>query len=1170
MLRLESLELCGFKSFADRTKIPIADGTTCIVGPNGCGKSNISDAICWVLGEQSAKSMRGSKMEDVIFAGAAQRKAAGQAEVIMTWRRLEPLGEAQGQSLVLTRRLYRNGESEYLINQTPCRLKDIQSALWDHQMGSRAYSIIEQGRIGQILNAKPQERRNLIEEAAGIAKYRQRRHESELKLAAAEDHLTRIQDILGEVQKQRANLQRQVGRATRYKAMADQLALWETRLLDFDLAQASVDLARTLHIQDAAQKREWNLSTRLVALDAQISGRRTELMQQEQALRSGEGRLAEIIRQMDLDEATHRFERQRREERQQAVQRALVELTRFSGEQVDRRERLKVLQQEEAGLRQGSTQAKAQAEENELRLQEVKKQAEERRKAESALLQVLEQTAARERSLRSAGDRGQARLAEWEVQCQDAQAKLSELAATTERADLELSEAAREQALLEEQLASARLALTREQESLRQAEALVQQIQGRAGDLARERQRLEDRASHLRQISQEIPHLPEEFRQALKAQAAPVSLLREVLNSLHHYDTALDWALQDLVDALLLPDEQAVETWQGHFQQTGFSALILASGEEAPAGPADPEGLLSVMGQLLAPPAVLQALEGHLRDWYLVLQGELADWSDAFPEWTFLDLSGRVRRRGSLVQCRGEAWTGGFLHIKAELEVLQQRQAEGEAEQAITDSRLAEAQLQLQEARRRTEGNQTHVRQREEARWQAESLLRRSQDRRQNLALRQQEEQGRLTQRLAHMRHLREEIEGQAREIGQLQVILEAKGKELSVFRAEGERLEAELATMQTVLAANREKAAARDALLQRIVLESGRLVRQDQDQAKAQTELEQQNRSWCEEMERIDSSTTALLEQIAAAQQARELLRATLIAQEEQILALRTSLEEEEAKRKQLVDQRDDLRAEQGRAELEAARLQGRMAQWREKFLALTSCEWSPEQRVGEVIATDADAELLRRECADLALRLHALGPVNLLAIEEFEEVEARRTFLENQQKDLIDSIAEIRATIQKLNRLCMEKFRATFQAVNALFSANFQELFGGGSACLQLLQEDHPLESGIDLLVQPPGKKLQNALLLSGGEKAMTAIALLFAIFEYKPSPFCLLDEVDAPLDEVNVTRFMKKLEWMKRQTQFIIITHHKLTMNAASHLVGVTMEETGCSKIVSVQFS
>jgi chromosome segregation protein len=1168
MLRLESLELCGFKSFADRTKIPIADGTTCIVGPNGCGKSNISDAICWVLGEQSAKSMRGSKMEDVIFAGAAQRKAAGQAEVIMTWRRLEPLSEAQGQSLVLTRRLYRNGESEYLINQNPCRLKDIQSALWDHHMGSRAYSIIEQGRIGQILNAKPQERRNIIEEAAGIAKYRQRRHESELKLAAAEDHLTRIQDILGEVQKQRANLQRQVGRATRYRSMAEELRQLETRLLDFDLAQASVDLGQTLHIQDAAQKKEWNLTTQLVALDARISVKRTDLMQQEQALRSGEGRLAEIIRQMDLDEATRRFELQRREERHLAVQRAVLELSRLSGERVERKERLKVLQQEEEGLRIGLEQAKTQAEADDLHLQRARTQAEQRRKAEAALRLEFEQAAGRERSLRSAGDRGQARLAEWEAQGQAAQGVLSELATALATADRELAGSLQALTQQEEKLVASRQELAQRQAWQNQAESLLQQLLQREGELTRERQRLEDRLAHLRQICQERAHLPEELNRALSAQAEQAPLLRDVLNSRHHYDAALELALQDLVDSLLLPDEPSLEKWRQTLQNTGFSAFVLGDGDEAPPEPAEPEGLVSVMGQLLAPPPVLCVLEEHLRDHYIVLQGELADWSDAFPEWTFLDVFGLVRRRGAHVQCRGGA--GGFLQIKGEQDELEQRESELLAEQATLGDRLLAARAQSQDARRQTEQSQGALRQQEEAVWQADALRRGLNDRRLGIALRQQEEQLRLSQRQEQVQSLREEVVCQCQEMAQLQTVLAEKGKELAGFRSEAEKREVELAGIQAVLAAAREKAAASEALLQRIVLESGRLARQEQEQAAAQDELEQRNRSWREEIEGIEASTAALLEKISVSQKDRELLKTTLIAQEEGIQALRNSLEEAETTRKQLVDQRDDLRAEQGRAELEAARLQGRMVQWQEKYLAVTGSQWNPEQRVADGLAAETDAEPLRRECLDLATRLHALGPVNLLAIEEFDEVEARRTFLENQQKDLIDSIAEIRSTIQKLNRLCVEKFRETFQAVNALFSANFQELFGGGSACLHLLEEDRPLESGIDLLVQPPGKKLQNALLLSGGEKAMTAIALLFAIFEYKPSPFCLLDEVDAPLDEVNVTRFMKKLELMKRQTQFIIITHHKLTMNAASHLVGVTMEETGCSKIVSVQFS
>ncbi|MCB1049532.1 MAG: chromosome segregation protein SMC [Acidobacteria bacterium] len=1169
MLRLEALELYGFKSFVDKTKVTFPDGTTCIVGPNGCGKSNIADAICWVLGEQSAKSLRGSKMEDVIFAGSANRKPAGYAEVTMTWQRIEALQDEKESRLVVTRRLYRNGDSEYLINQTACRLKDIQNALWDFGMGSKAYSIIEQGKIGQILNAKPQERRTLIEEAAGIAKYKQRRHESELKLRSAEENLSRVDDIISEVQKQRTHLNRQVGKANRYKAMQDEFKQKEFQVLNFDLFHHHQALTRIQKANSEAQKKEWALTTEITKIEVDIAKRRQHLLLDEQTLRGLEAEIAEAVRQLDVCEATIKFNQEKKTDRATRIQQAIQELETGQSEQTLLQHKLAETQQEREALGQeiqttGQSQNDLQQREHTAR-QQFQAQQERVRQAGKAFQEAQlrqQKTRVNLDQVRSQSENIQRQIQQFQESYDQAKVEMENLLEQSETQQEQTQAADQELKSAREQLVTALEVKKTAQQSAESARQALQEHQ-------RQVSRAEDRCKHFQQILSERADLPDSLKSVLKRLETKPPLLRDLIDSRHQYDAALEWVLAPLMDALVFEEESGLDALQHFPLGTGYKALVLGE-EDDWQEEGEPEGLVSVMNQLKGSQQLLTALKPILQNHYIVAEGELADWSEIFPDWTFIDPTGNFRRKGGFLIQRSGKQKSGFLQLKGELAEAEKGLDAAKTQLPAFESQNQQAQADMVKAEEQLVQAQSAVRDWERRQQTLTLEGKRLLDLRNRLNALCMQEQNRLTslesqreQMQVDNARLSEELAQFNEEMAEMQFNLREEEQALEQARATSFQLQSELAVWH-------EKVASRNQLMARMDSEHRNLSQQLQALQERIQKNQTNQAAWKQDLLDFEKANGELKVKIKNLNGIREETKQRAVRLDEGIQEQRTQLNGLEDQLKSAVGLRDDLRAEQGRCELEAARLVGKMAQFQEKYQINREEEWQAQSvKESDLVAAEL-CEQLRGDCQDLAMRIHALGPVNLLALEEFEEIEQRYQFLVDQQKDLIDSIAEIKSTIHKLNKVCIEKFRETFNTVNERFGHNFRELFGGGAAQLQLLDEDNALESGIDMLVQPPGKKLQNVLLMSGGEKAMTAIALLFAIFEYKPSPFCLLDEVDAPLDEVNVTRFMRKLEEMKRNTQFIIITHHKITMSGASSLLGVTMEETGCSKLVSVKFN
>ncbi|MCB1044473.1 MAG: chromosome segregation protein SMC [Acidobacteria bacterium] len=1168
MLRLKSLELHGFKSFADKTKLTFPGGISCVVGPNGCGKSNIADAVSWVLGEQSAKSLRGDKMEDVIFAGSSSRKPSSHAEVTMTWIRLEALQADDEDQLVITRRLYRNGVSEYLMNASVCRLKDIQSALMDFGMGTRAYSLIEQGRIGQIINSKPTDRRGIIEEAAGILKYKLRRRESELKLRAAEDNLTRINDIINEVQKQRAHLNRQVGKARRYKNIKDEMRELEHSILVFDLTHMNRELARLAQSYNDANGREAKIHAEIGKLDANITALRQKMIAAEQNLRTLEATHNKHISDIALAEAQIAFSQSKATERQQQLTAYAQDRLNADEEQARLTQRIAERDTEHKAL-EGQLAAQSQT-------QDQQKQVVDR-----VSLNLATVTSELDTSYKQHRDAVANKMAA-EAELKQIQQQLASMADQHKRVMQQLSEHDRElldlsqsrtkfEALRQEQ----QVELDTLQKSLqKQTEehelSLNQRTSARqlAQELGQKKQSLTDRLNHLESLWQSKRDVSDDAKRIL--QRTGLKLLRDVLDSNHTHDAAVEAALEHLLEAFVVDDDGQAELLSKAASGSTYRVINLAANLEETRELEVPPGATLLIELLRADHHLLAHIKPLIAHLALAPECPVEDLKVlalAHAHLTFVARDGKSLVQGSLTQYRSPGKSLGFLTMKGEIQDTQ-------AARTANEQALSEAE-------------QAKVIAEDRAKQAAETLDGIKQKRialeRDHMVLQQQLHHVEATHQRLQQRVILDK--SQAEQLNQNQHQLKDRASALETERSRAEeqiathasqvrQLEAQVAIQRqahheahTELTRVTEQLRGMILMVQRLKSDMEHLKQTREQLQHRISKGEDQKKAWEADIQTCLTQVTEHQVAIKNLMHLRSEAEASVKQSEAQLKQQQTTADQLEAQRKQLHQNRDDVRAEQGRYELETARLSSKVAHLEDRFLSNRGEPFSLAKSGTPLDPETIDAA--RFELEDLTRKLSSLGTVNLLAIEEFDEIETRYAFLVDQQKDLIDSIAEIRTTIHNLNRVSVEKFKKAFEAINRDFGSIFVDLFGGGEARLELLDESDMLETGIDMLVQPPGKKLQNAMLMSGGEKALTAIALLLAVFQFRPSPFCLLDEVDAPLDDANVSRFIHKIEELKGETQFIVITHQKPTMAAASSLFGVTMENTGCSKLVSVRF-
>ncbi len=1280
-MRLERLEIAGFKSFSDRAELSFDQGVTAIVGPNGCGKSNVADAITWVMGEQSAKSLRGERMEDVIFSGSDARKPTGAAEVRLRLsgvaiapgangngngnghhhhqpslanasfgpstssgpsRATPGAGEAGSDLLQavreveVTRRLYRSGESEYLIDGHICRLKDIHELLMDTGLGAKAYSIIEQGKIGMILSSRPTDRRQLIEEAAGITKYKARRRAAELKLEAAQQNLTRIDDIVFEVEKQRGSLKRQAAKARRYTRLRDEMRRWE-KVLFARRYRALGELIESGRARLAsAREHEAGAAGRLAEVENGLARLRIELAEAEAA--------ASRVR-----ESAHARELEINRRQQQIA---------LDGQQAD------MLQTRSAELEAERTTLEARREPERIALEERRRAAVEAERARDEAAAVASDAAAEytraQHTIDDAeqdveGARGEVyavmnTVTALKAALDSASAQRERAAGTLGRLEIEAGDlrTAHERALAAHKSASDALAHAHESlDSTRNARA------ARESELAAARTEHEWRARELRSREHALAALTARLRslEELDAHRAGFSdaarmvlvqanghvgqmgALADVIEAEPRYERAVEACLGELLQHVFVRRHEHAAAGLALVRQedAGRCGFVIVDASAAGAAGASGPVRLPVAG---APPgAVLLSniiriesefepiVRSALGDAVIVDSFDAA--RDLAPQLDIpvATIDGDILRGAHLVAGGSKGDARGILATKREIKELRERVAEDRKGLERIAAETAQFERTIAQVTAAIAALSAELHQQEKAIVAVEGQLQRA-----------SEDESRLSQRTdvvaTEMARTREEIaaldgrQAEAREsVARLdeqkqaadQLLADAQ-RTLQMARETAESLAQRAAEARATHAALVERSASTVADVERLVEAAKELERRVEGCATDLTLMRDQRERLLAavgEGQRLMDDDVRALESLRADMRTADAkaadLRAQTEQQEEAIRNARRALDAVRALAAELDVTRataesdlghlaqqcfdavavplDDVCAEvermeaAGEVEPDAAAIRAAEAPDADEeesdsdsagLKASPLADGEHEPTVAEQGSSPADRMTAEEAIAELKAKIDRLGPVNMMAIEQFDELETRHTFLTTQRKDLIDSIAQTNEAIKRIDETTHARFKEAFSAINSNFQQTFSTLFGGGHAGLTLLDENDPLESGIDIVASPPGKRLQNVQLLSGGEKALTAIALMFAIFRYKPSPFCLLDEIDAPLDDANIGRFVEMLRGMMDRTQFIIITHNRKTMEIADRLYGVTMEEPGVSKLISIQLN
>ncbi|MBN2241531.1 MAG: chromosome segregation protein SMC [Acidobacteria bacterium] len=1193
MSHIKKLELVGFKSFCDRTHIPFSPGITAIVGPNGCGKSNISDAISWVVGEQSAKSLRTDKMAGIIFNGTQKRNATGFAEVTLSLNITEPIDvsgipDLNTENFTVGRRLYRSGESEYYLDGRRCRLKDIQAIFEGTGLGPNSYAILEQGRIGQILSSKPAERRSLIEEAARITLFKSRRYSAEMKLEMAQQNLLRAQDIIREVVRQLNSLRRQAARARRYNRLREELRSVHRLRIGMEDRQLRGKLSECTARFEAALQREKTMLQELENAKESRESTWSACCSQEETVNQLREKLSGL--KVEAGNAQNMLENQ--ETQKLGMLARSGDLAKEKG----------AIEERGALVRQEIGRIRAAAENLDKEL-EAEKEILGSEQAKSGVLQdAIAQTEGNIDELRAFLLTGATRLSDLknvQARCQES---LQRISAGRDRLENERQAKFRERAAKEDELEKARGKYDRESARLSEVASSCRDLEtGMAGIALRiervsaemaeqlnEQGLLQHRFSSLEEVERRRSNYSDGVQKFLSAripgeQECRAKTLADHIETDPAYEAALESYLNDPLQYILVESrEDAVESID-RLKRIGAGKCTFltirnghgAHADERPRHALRGEGIVGYLDDLLQmDPEIKKAFERALPEYASTVM--VSDLNTAFrvsehsSGGRFLTLSGEsYSPLGTLSAAGAQKSMAGFLALKREKRELEKK--------------LEKLSGRIQATREEHTG------------------LKREQERMGESLKALSTESRRLEVETALSRQEISRLEGELGRIGAAENVAAAElaqlAEEKSALEARLDEAAARIAEIETRSGHGSEELEELNARLQSLRLDSASLMKELGALTSAHAVKRERKASMEADLRRLDSEEEDVLRRIEAnraeTMMAQGRVRELEIAQEEvrgRIAECNADIErtgeELEEKHGELSEQRralsameDNLRRihasreeamdARNKIEIEKARLESDLEHLER------GCTEEFHHSIAEVVADIPETEWERdypevRQSHDrIREMVENFGPINMRALEEYQELDQRYQFLNGQRLDIEKSIEDTQKVISEINRRSLEQFKEAFSAIRGNFQEVFQILFDGGQCDLKLLDEDDVLESGIDIIAQPPGKRLQNVLLLSGGEKALTALALLIAIFRYRPSPVCVLDEVDAPLDDANINRFAKLICELSRKTQFIIITHNKTTMEIAQSLYGVTMEEPGVSKIVGVDF-
>lgn len=1302
-MRLTSIEISGFKSFPERSELSFDGGVTAIVGPNGCGKSNVIDAISWVLGEQSARSLRGERMEDVIFSGSDARRPTATAEVRIQLSQVtaalaalgvqripgpasgatggdqdaadalsELLAPTDGEGVMLkergesgpppsidsgllipgeladgglldgvdlqpdldddpvisrdvevARRLYRSGESEYLLDGRVCRLRDIQDLLMDSGVGVKAYAVIEQGKIGQILGARPMERRQLLEGAAGVTKYKTRRRTAELKLEAAQQNLTRVDDIVFEVEKQRGALKRQAAKARRYRRLREELRRWEK----VQFSRKSVTLAdaieKATHRLEETRQREQGAAGTLAALENTHSQLELELVESEQGATHARDAAHAHELEMGRRQQQIEFDRSQVTALVSAVEEGETELERLGAQraplEVELQQQTEAcadcdVQRDAAGatLRDNEsahTEALRTIEGLESDVEATRSEVFAAINTATALQHVVENTVESTAGIVDELARLDSETQGLVGQVAKTSTEREQLSIAVDRVRSELETIRGSRAEREVSLDAARrtgeLRVAEVRESERELAAMAARtrsmeelVAGREGysDAARLVLTQDGAVTHLGSVADHI----------------------EVDRA---HERAVEANLGELVQYVVVRSlsEARAGIALAASQNAGRCGFViedseLASSDETPPAP----GLIPLSHVVQVSGEGARAVQALLRRRWLASSASEAEAAASITSDPITTSDGTVFRGRLVVHGGGKEEARGILSTKGEIRELHARMAdESQSVQRLETEVVRLTDLVAQEeAQLKRLQNEEHAAEKE------------------------------LLEFELRVTRSGEELEG----LEQKRAVVDADRRNAEEKRAGLDAKQAEAREAIARLETEQQSADERFTTSQRLLLDARERVERlaaDVTEAKtAHAALEERATALNADVARLQDSARDLDERLERRRESNRQAAMRKSSLEAEILASHAQLDQDVARFDQLRDdvktlddRADDVRkriqiqvdelkssrevlesvravaaqldVERATAEADLAHLETTCLETLQLSLADLRTEVEELEKDGSVAAIRADADvgddssshLQDTDDADgddgfpsqdaaeqegggqldrhepespeehigaLREKIDRLGPVNMMAIDQFDSLEARFEFLTTQRQDLLDSIQATGDAIKRIDVTTRERFKEAFEAVNSYFQDIFATLFGGGRAGLVLIDETDVLESGIDIIAQPPGKRLQSIQLLSGGEKALTAMALMFAIFKFKPSPFCLLDEIDAPLDDANIGRFVEMLRGMQEYTQFVLVTHNRKTMEIADRLYGVTMEEPGVSKLISVDLN
>jgi chromosome segregation protein len=1185
-MKIKRMEVLGFKSFAAKTQIEFPPGVTAVVGPNGCGKSNVVDAIRWALGEQSPKQLRGKAMEDVIFNGTEAQKPLGMAEVTLVFSNEngKPLAEYLDYSeIAVSRRLFRSGESEYLINKVPCRLKDITDLFLGTGVGHRAYSIVEQGKMEFVLNAKPEERRILIEEAAGITKYKDRKAAALRKIEATQQNLLRLSDVIGEVKRQMNSLNRQAKKAERYKGYRDDMRLIELgqahqtyRSLQsqHEEMQASLQEMKDLEVQAAAQIQEVEaeverIKVNLLDLERDLTVHQERLSENEGTIKTRENQIELSSRdrenlqkqafraEEEVGKLTHQIEEANREV--QGYEESLQELQQKIACDADALfEKEKIFSDKKTQLNdheQALSQEKNILVDLLTRLAHLKNQLLDLNRRSGELLRRQEKLAAERAEAEKKAEELRHHMVQQSLQLSDRRNARSQVEGQKEGKIAQLKEVQSALAALQEDLNQQRERLNRESSRLNSLLELQRNFEGYQEGV---------RAILLKRQAQGMD------------QNGICGLVEDIIETDPQYECVVESVLGEKLQHFIVQNHEeslkAIDYLKAQGSgRSSFIPLQLKSNPH-PSPSASPNGVITpLLNVVKVKPEFAHLAQYFFGDVWIVpdLRQAIDLWNQDGIWKILVTLDGEVLHPSGVVTGGSrEQVSSGTFHRKREIRDLthsaeelrkaiasrEEKQEELLGEMKGLESAIEEMiqAIHQEEIRIVSEAKELDQGELELKRWRQEIETLRFEE--SQLA----EERGEVqTQTHQNETDLREaEQEKRNREDGLIQ-----RERDLQTLKGDIEGLMAELTEAKLRVATLQEKKQNLDQNMERArqVLqenESVLLSRREevQDCLRQMKEAEEKRRQAESDLNRLLSEHQELHSHL-------EKKRETLREEKEKLEKSEVQEKERRESLHHLHEQKNALSMKLMETDLNLKHL---LSAVEEKHRIPAEAFLSREDDQ-DYFAPEMEARL-----TELKSLIESMGEVNLLAIQEFEECRTRLDFLTEQEADLVQSLEALDQAIKKINRTSRKRFAATFEAVNHKFKEIFATLFGGGRAEMVLTDESNLLETGVDIIVQPPGKKLQNVSLLSGGEKALTSVALIFSLFLINPSPFCMMDEVDAPLDDANIGRFNNMIQDLAQKYQIILVTHNKRTMEIADTLYGITMEEPGTSKIVSVKLN